>query len=187
MDEYAGIPATDPNSYAYYMKQNFFDQINIDQSNAYLPDGMAADPQAECKRYDAIIKGLGGIDMQVLGIGHNGHVGFNEPGDVFMKDTFYVRLSQNTLEANVKYFESMDAMPKYALTVGLRTIMQARRILIAVSGESKADILHKMLTGPISPRLPASILQLHTNVTLIADKDAISKTMELDPEAVTRA
>jgi glucosamine-6-phosphate deaminase len=169
------------------MKTNFFDHINIDQKNTYLPDGMAKDLDAECRRYDAIIRSLGGIDMQLLGIGHNGHVGFNEPGELFMKDTFCVKLSMDTINANARYFPSPETMPKSALTVGIRTIMQARRIVVAVSGIAKAPVLYKVLSGQITPQVPASILQLHANVTLVADREAVSVTMENDPELITKA
>lgn len=184
LDEYAGIPAESPLSYAYYMKNNFYKHINIDPKNTFIPDGMAQDMEAECRRYDDIIRKLGGIDMQLLGVGHNGHVGFNEPADYFMKNTFVVRLTEDTLKANSKYFPAADEIPEKAVTVGLKSIMQARNIVIAVSGRSKAEVLYKMLTGPVTPQVPASILQLHPATTLIADKDALHVVMEKCPEII---
>ena len=185
LDEYMGIPSTDTHSYAYYMKTNFYEHININQKNTHIPNGMATDIKAECRRYDEMIENLGGIDIQLLGIGHNGHVGFNEPGEIFMKDTYLVNLSEDTINANSRFFENIKQTPEKALTVGLKTIMQAKRIVIAVCGSLKAEILYRMLTGPITPHLPASILQLHSNVTLIADKDALEVTLKKCPEMVT--
>jgi glucosamine-6-phosphate deaminase len=186
LDEYAGLRATDEHSYAYYMKTNLFDQINIDQRQTYLPDGMAQNIEEECRRYDRIIRMLGGIDMQLLGVGQNGHVGFNEPGDVFMKDTFCVTLSELTVRANTRFFESEAEMPKKALTVGIRTIMQAQRIVLAVSGRAKTEILYEILAGPVTPRVPASILQLHSNVTVVADRESLAATLAKEPDFISK-
>jgi glucosamine-6-phosphate deaminase len=186
LDEYVGLPATDAESYAYYMKTNFFDHINIDQRSTYLPNGIAENIEEECRRYDQIIRILGGIDMQLLGVGLNGHVGFNEPGEIFMKDTFCVTLTKNTLHANARFFEREDSMPHKAITVGIRTIMQARRIVLSVSGSAKSEILYRILAGSVTPQVPASILQLHSNVTVVADRDAMAETLLKEPDIITR-
>ena len=142
---------------------------------ANLPNGQAADLAAECKRYNQVIHSQGGIDMQLLGMGHNGHIGFNEPGDTFDLETHVVDLTERTIEANARFFATPNEVPRQALTMGIKTIMQARRILVVVSGEDKADAVKAALTGPVTPKVPASILQLHPNVMLVADKAAMSK------------
>ena len=175
LDEYVGLAPDHDQSYRYFMQSNFFDHINIKPENTNLPNGQAADLAAECKRYNQVIHSQGGIDMQLLGMGHNGHIGFNEPGDTFDLETHVVDLTERTIEANARFFATPNEVPRQALTMGIKTIMQARRILGVVSGEDKADAVKAALTGPVTPKVPASILQLHPNVMLVADKAAMSK------------
>lgn len=172
LDEYVGLSADNTQSYRYYMNINLFNKINIDPLNTYLPDGLASDLQAECSRYDQIISRLGGIDLQLLGIGHDGHIGFNQPGQEFDKMTHVVNLSQLTIKANSRFFESQADVPRQAVTMGIKSIMQARKILVVVSGADKAEILAKVIQGPITPEIPGSIIQLHPDATVIADADA---------------
>ncbi len=175
LDEYYGLDPKHDQSYRYFMQKNFFDHINIDPKNTNVPNGLAADPAAECARYDSIIDGFGGIDLQVLGIGHDGHIGFNEPCEIFPVGTNLVTLQERTIEANARFFSSADEVPKQALTMGMRAIMNARRILVVVNGADKADIVAAAVNGPVTPFVPVSILQLHPNVTLIGDRAAMSK------------
>lgn len=174
LDEYVGLPAGHPQSYAHFMRENFFDHIQIDLRNTHIPNGMAEDGDAECRHYDATIRQLGGIDLQLLGLGPNGHIGFNEPEDVFQKDTHRVALTDATIQANKRFFASEADVPHFAYTMGICGIMQARRIVMVVSGESKANILEQAFFGPVTPRVPASILQLHPDFTLVADEAALS-------------
>lgn len=175
LDEYKGLPKDNDQSYYYFMNHNLFSHINIKPENTNIPNGMADNNEDECNRYNNVIKSLGGIDMQLLGLGGNGHIGFNEPGDVFEKETHCVSLTESTIEANSRFFEDKDKVPRYAFSMGIKSIMQAKRILLVASGESKADPLYKALFGPITPKLPASILQLHNDVTVVADEPALSK------------
>lgn len=174
LDEYVGLSQEHDQSYHYYMKENFFRHINIKPENTNVPDGLVKDTNAECARYDRLIADLGGIDLQLLGIGHTGHIGFNEPDQDFNKMTHKVELKQKTIDANARFFNSADEVPKYALTMGMKAIMQAKKILLVASGESKAEILYRSLFGPVTPAVPASILQLHPDVTIVADKAALS-------------
>lgn len=174
LDEYVGLPAGHPQSYAHFMRENFFDHIQIDLRNTHIPNGMAEDGDAECRHYDATIRQLGGIDLQLLGLGPNVHIGFNEPEDVFQKDTHRVALTDATIQANKRFFVSEEDVPHFAYTMGICGIMQARRIVMVVSGESKANILKQAFFGPVTPRVPASILQLHPDFTLVADEAALS-------------
>jgi glucosamine-6-phosphate deaminase len=167
LDEYCGLGPDDPQSYRYFMNEKLFQNINIDPANTYLPDGLA-DPEQECGRYDALVASLGGVDLQLLGIGHNGHIGFNEPGEAFVMGTNCVDLSEATIQANARFFSNPADVPRRAITMGMRTIMQAKRILLVVSGKDKADILQKALYGPVTPQVPASILQLHPDVIVVA-------------------
>ncbi len=173
LDEYVGLPRDNDQSYYYYMHTNFFDKINIAPENTHLPNGMAADIDAELKAYDELIASMGGIDLQLLGLGHDGHIGFNEPSDHFSKGTNCVALTEMTIEANKRFFASANDVPRKALTMGMREIMQAKKIVFIVSGEDKAEILYKSVYGDITPEVPASILQLHPDVTLIADEAAM--------------
>lgn len=175
LDEYKGLPGDNDQSYRYFMNTHFFDHINIDKSCTYVPDGMELDSQKACDDYNAIISGVGGIDLQLLGMGYNGHIGFNEPCDCFAKGTHCVDLTESTIEANKRFFEKIEDVPRQAYTMGIKNIMMAKKILVVVSGESKADIVKAAFTGPIKPQIPASILQLHPDVTLIGDEAALSK------------
>ncbi len=174
LDEYVGLEPTDDQSYAYFMRDRFFDHVNIDLKNTNVPDGMNPDPAAECARYDALIQSMGGIDLQLLGIGPNGHIGFNEPGDTFSLGTQQIKLTQSTLEANKRFFASIDDVPTHARTMGIRDIMQARRILLVASGENKAQAVKGLLTGAISPQMPCTILQYHPDCIVVADEAALS-------------
>ncbi|MDR0381890.1 MAG: glucosamine-6-phosphate deaminase [Oscillospiraceae bacterium] len=173
LDEYQGLAPDDPQSYARFMRENFFDHINVKLENTHLPDGLAADAERECVRYEAILRNSGGLDMLLLGIGHNGHIGFNEPGSAFEKGTHLVTLTQSTIEANRRFFRSEDDVPRHAYTMGIRSIMQARTIVVIVSGASKAGIVHRAFTGPVTPEVPASVLQLHNDVILVGDREAM--------------
>ena len=174
LDEYVGLGASSEQSYIYFMRHNFFDYININPSNTNVPCGTNPNAEAECKRYDAVIKSLGGIDLQLLGLGPNGHIGFNEPDEYLSMDTHKVNLTESTIQANKRFFENEEDVPKYAYTMGIRNIMHADRVLMVVSGAHKAEILKQAFFGPVTPRVPASILQLHKDFTLVADEDALS-------------
>ncbi|MDR2908289.1 MAG: glucosamine-6-phosphate deaminase [Oscillospiraceae bacterium] len=174
LDEYAGLGPEHPQSYRRFMRENLFDHVNIKPENTYLPDGLAADPQAECDRYEALLSKTGGIDLQLLGLGHNGHIGFNEPDGAFPPRTNYVALTQSTIDANKRFFESESEVPRHAFTMGIGSIMRARHILIIVSGKEKAGIVKEVFSGPVTPKVPGSALQLHNNVTLVGDDAALS-------------
>ena len=174
LDEYVGLAPDAQQSYRYYMDNNFFRSINIKPENTHLPNGLAADKAEECARYDAVIRAYDGIDMQLLGIGHNGHIGFNEPGTAFEKDTHCVSLSESTISANSRFFSNESDVPRFAYTMGIRSIMGARRIMLIASGIGKAQILKDSFTGPVTPQVPASILQMHSDVILVGDKEALS-------------
>lgn len=174
LDEYKGMDGTNEQSYRYFMEKHLFSHVNIDPKRTYLPDGKAADEAAECSRYAALIRELGGVDMQLLGLGHNGHIGFNEPGEAFEKEVHCVQLTETTINANKRFFASADDVPKKAYTMGIKTIMQAKRILVVVSGADKAEAVKKAFFGPVTPQVPGSILQMHNDVTLIADEAAMS-------------
>ena len=175
LDEYKGLNRENDQSYYYFMHQNLFDHVNIQAGNTHLPDGMEPDSEKECARYTELIRSMGGVDLQLLGIGHNGHIGFNEPTDEFEKQVHCVDLTESTIEANKRFFASADDVPRQAYTMGIQTIMQAKKILIVANGEGKADIVQKAFFGPITPQVPASVLQLHGDVTLVADEAALSK------------
>ena len=174
LDEYRGLPKENDQSYYYFMHKNLFDRVNIRSENTNVPNGMEPDAEKECRRYEKLIADLGGIDLQLLGLGHNGHIGFNEPGEAFEKETHCVDLQERTIEANKRFFESADEVPRQAYTMGIKTIMQAKKILVAVSGEDKAEIVKKAFFGPVTPTVPASILQMHNDVTVVADEAALS-------------
>lgn len=174
LDEYKGLPRDNDQSYYYFMHDNLFDHINLPKDHSYLPNGMEPDSEKACSEYNATIKRVGGIDLQLLGLGHNGHIGFNEPGDSFEQETHCVDLTPSTIEANKRFFEKEEDVPRQAYTMGIKTIMQARKVLLIVSGESKAKILRDSLYGPVTPAVPASILQLHNDVTVVADEAAMS-------------
>lgn len=175
LDEYKGLPRTNDQSYYYFMHQHLFERVNIDPERTNVPNGMEPDAEKECGRYEELIRSLGGVDLQLLGLGHNGHIGFNEPGEAFEKETHCVDLTESTIEANKRFFASADDVPKQAYTMGIKTIMQAKKILIVVNGENKADIVERAFFGPVTPEVPASILQLHNDVTLVGDEEALAK------------
>lgn len=175
LDEYKGLPRTNDQSYYYFMHQHLFDRVNIDPERTNVPNGMEPDAEKECGRYEELIRSLGGVDLQLLGLGHNGHIGFNEPGEAFEKETHCVDLTESTIEANKRFFASADDVPKQAYTMGIKTIMQAKKILIVVNGENKAGIVERAFFGPVTPEVPASILQLRNDVTLVGDEAALAK------------
>ena len=174
LDEYVGLAPSHEQSYAYFMHHNFFDFINIKPENVHLPDGLDPDAEGQGEKYDALIRSLGGVDLQLLGIGRDGHIGFNEPCGEFVKGTHCVELTQDTREANARFFGSIDLVPKTAYTMGILDIMQARRVLMIASGSSKAAILKDAFWGPVTPQIPASILQLHPDFTLVVDEEALA-------------
>ena len=174
LDEYLGLAPTHDQSYRYFMQANLFDHVNVPPENTNVPNGLAPDPEAECARYNQVIADLGGIDVQVLGMGHNGHIGFNEPEEAFELETHVVALTDNTIDANARFFASRDEVPRQAITMGIKSIMQARHILVVVSGADKAEIVKRAFFGPVTPKVPASILQMHPHVSLVADEAALS-------------
>ena len=176
LDEYRGLPVTHDQSYRFFMNDNLFHHVNIDLAHTNVPNGMAEDIDAECARYDALVRDLGGADLQLLGMGHDGHIGFNEPCDHFPVGTHLVDLDPMTLEANARFFDNdPKKVPNQAVTMGIGTIMSARKILVVVSGADKAPILAKALLGPVTPEVPASALQLHADVTVVADEAALAE------------
>jgi glucosamine-6-phosphate deaminase len=178
LDEYYGLSKEHDQSYAYFMQENLFKHVGVQAGQLHIPNGLAEDIQAECLNYEAQIKKAGGIDLQLLGIGRNGHIGFNEPDLKFEAKTHLVELDQDTIDANARFFESAAEVPRTALSMGVKTIMHAKKILLLASGASKADALLGMLFGQIKPDLPASALQLHPDVVIIADKEAAAKIMD---------
>lgn len=178
LDEYKGLAPDNDQSYRYFMNTHLFDSINIRKECTYVPDGLEPDSAKACADYNQIIANCGGIDLQLLGLGLNGHIGFNEPSSTFEKETHCVDLSESTIQANSRFFESMDMVPRQAYTMGIKTIMQAKKIVIVVNGKEKAQIVKDAFFGPITPNVPASVLQLHSDVTLVGDKDALSLITE---------
>jgi glucosamine-6-phosphate deaminase len=174
LDEYKGLEPDNPQSYHYFMQENFFKFINISATNAHIPDGMELDIQKACSAHNQIIRRLGGVDLQLLGLGLNGHIGFNEPGASFEKETHCVNLAESTIRANARFFDSPTDVPTQAYTMGIKSIMMAKKILIAVSGIDKAEIVVKSFQGPVTPQVPASILQMHPDVTIVGDVAALS-------------
>ena len=174
LDEYIGMAPDNPQSYHYFMHHNFFDFINIKPENIYIPDGMAKDIVAEGKRYDALIEAKGGIDLQILGIGQNAHIGFNEPDIKFEATTHKVRLDEETIQANSRFFQTEEEVPRYAISMGIKTIMLAKKVVLLANGRNKAEAIYNTVCGSISPSAPASILQLHRDATVIVDKEAAS-------------
>lgn len=178
LDEYRGLTNDHPQSYHYFMKNIFFDHINIDQKNCHVPDGSNPNAKEACSEYDKMVKEAGYCDLQLLGLGQNGHIGFNEPDEIFSKGTHCVNLTHSTIAANSRLFDNEDEVPRQAYTMGVQTIMHARSILMVANGEAKADAVYKMCFGPITPQVPASILQLHTNCVVIADEAALKNCPE---------
>ena len=172
LDEYRGLSPENDQSYRYFMNTNLFDHVNIRKDHTFVPDGLQENSDQACQMYEQIIRDLGGIDLQLLGLGHNGHIGFNEPAEDFPKITHCVDLTESTIQANKRFFEKESDVPRQAYTMGIGTIMSAKKILVVVSGEDKAEILNKIINGPITPQVPASILQLHPDVTIVADNAA---------------
>jgi len=175
LDEYKGLTRDNEQSYYYFMRENLFKHVNIKLENTNIPDGTETDAYKEAARYEEAVKELGGVDLQLLGLGHNGHIGFNEPSDIFPKDTHIVDLQESTIDANKRFFDSVIEVPRQAYTMGIGTIMRAKKILLIISGADKADILHEAICGPVTPQVPASILQLHPDVIIVADEAALSK------------
>lgn len=185
LDEYVGLGEESDQSYVYFMKDNLFGKVDIKLENTNLPNGLAEDVLAECKRYDELIASLGGVDIQVLGIGNNGHIGFNEPSDVFPYGTTVVELTDSTIEANSRFFASRDLVPTKAISMGIGQIMSAKKILLIAMGKAKSEILEAAIFGEVTPRVPASILRFHSGeVTVVADDDALSVIREKHPGAV---
>ena len=178
LDEYVGLGVSNPQSFRHFMNENLFDHINIKPENTHIPNGLADDLIKEVAEYEKRIEMLGGIDMQLLGIGRNAHIGFNEPSDSFATNTHIVNLTQDTREANARFFNSIDEVPTKALTMGIGTIMRAKKIVLVSYGENKADALYKSFFESTNPRVPGSILQYHADVTVVADRAAMSRIID---------
>ena len=174
LDEYKGLSGDNDQSYRYFMNTNLFDHVNIDKARTYVPNGLEEDSEKACADYNEIIRSVGGIDMQLLGIGGNGHIGFNEPADAFSLGTHQVELTDSTRQANRRFFSSLEEVPTHARTMGVRDIMQARKVLMVANGAAKAQAIRDAFFGPVTPHVPASILQLHGDFTLVADEEALS-------------
>lgn len=175
LDEYKGLTRENEQSYYYFMNENLFSKVNINLERTFLPDGTEPDSDKACRDYNKVIADVGGVDLQLLGLGHNGHIGFNEPGMAFEAETHCINLTESTMKANQRFFASMEDVPRQAYTMGIKTIMQAKKILIVVSGADKAAIVKEAFFGPITPKVQASVLQLHNDVTLVADEAALSE------------
>jgi glucosamine-6-phosphate deaminase len=174
LDEYRGLPRDHEQSYWYFMQKNFFGSVNVQPDRIFVPDGANPNAEEACREYDAIIHNVGGIDLQLLGIGQDGHIGFNEPGAAFELGTHCVDLTESTIEANARFFASRDEVPRQAYTMGIKTIMQARKVLMVANGASKAEIVKQAFFGPVTPEVPASILQMHPDFTLVGDLEALA-------------
>lgn len=179
LDEYKGLSGDNDQSYRYFMDTHLFNRVNINKERTFVPDGLEPDSHKACEKYNEIIHSVGRVDLQLLGLGHNGHIGFNEPGEAFEKETHCVELAPSTIEANKRFFASEEDVPKQAYTMGIKTIMHAEKILVVVSGEDKAEAVAKAFAGPITPEVPGSVLQLHPDVILVGDKAALSKLHEM--------
>lgn len=186
LDEYVGLTPDHDQSYAYFMKTNLFDKIDVLPENTNIPSGIAEDPNAERARYDALLDSIGGVDVQVLGIGNNGHIGFNEPDDKFSYGTILVELTDSTIDANQRFFKSREEVPTRAISMGIGHIMTAKTIVLLANGKGKAQILERSLFGDITPEVPASILRFAKDVRVFADKEALSVIMEKHPEAIIK-
>lgn len=174
LDEYIGLPGSDKNSYRYYMNEHLFNHINVKKENTHIPNGEVSNVNQECEDYEGRIQQIGGIDLQILGIGENGHIGFNEPGTAFNSRTHVIGLTEETRQANARYFSSIESVPTHAITMGIGTIMEAKEIVLLASGEKKREAMKKLILGEVTEEFPASILQKHKNVTIIADEAALS-------------
>lgn len=175
LDEYYGLDKENAQSYYYFMMENLFKHVNINKNNIYIPDGRAKDIDNECIEYEFKIKQAGGIDLQLLGIGRNGHIGFNEPDVKFEAQTHLVTLDEDTIEANSRFFTAMEDVPRRAISMGIKTIMHSKKIVLLASGEEKAETINNMINGKITPELPASVLQLHPDVVVLLDEKAASR------------
>lgn len=175
LDEYYGLPGTNPQSYRYFMDINLFNHVNINKYNTHVPNGLSEDTERDCAAYDEAIKASGGIDIQVLGIGSNGHIGFNEPGESFEKCTHLIDLKEETIEANSRFFNSIEEVPTKALTMGIGNIMKSKKILLLASGASKSEAIYHTIHSKVQPEIPSTILQFHNDVTIIVDKEAAKK------------
>ncbi len=184
LDEYCGLSPDHDQSYRYFMDKHLFESVNIRREETHVPDGLTEDMEQEGLKYDKLVETYGGIDLQLLGIGNTGHIGFNEPEEFFPKETHKVKLAQRTIDANARFFNSADDVPKYAITMGMQTIMNSKKILLVANGEGKAGILYEACFGPVTPKVPASILQLHPDVVVVADEAAASVILQKAPEAV---
>lgn len=178
LDEYKGLSGDHDQSYRYFMNDNLFNHVNIDKSRTSVPNGLEEDAAKACADYDAVIESVGGVDLQLLGIGGNGHIGFNEPAEEFKVGTHCVKLTESTIEANARFFESIDDVPKYAYTMGIGNIMNAKTVLLIASGKNKAQAVYDSFFGPVTPHVQAYILQLHRDAIIIADEDALSLARE---------
>ena len=172
LDEYFGLGKSDTQSYHHFMKENLFNHINIDENNTNIPSGIANDIKEECQRYDKLIEDNGGIDIQILGIGSNAHIAFNEPSDTFKMGTYLVDLTESTIEANSRFFDSKDKVPTKAITMGVGSIFKAKKIILLASGKNKAEAVYNTIHGDINPNVPSSILKLHPDVTLLLDEES---------------
>jgi glucosamine-6-phosphate deaminase len=180
LDEYYNLPKENDQSYHYFMYKNLFNHININPANIHIPNGMTNDVEAECERYDSLIKEAGGVDIQVLGIGNNAHIGFNEPTVNFEKGTHLVELEESTIEANSRFFDNIEDVPKKAITMGVGSIFKSKKIMLIATGENKAEAIYNTVYGKVVPEVPASILQFHSDIVLILDKDAAKLLKEED-------
>lgn len=174
LDEYVGLDHAHPQSYYYFMMDNLFRHINVPEDHIHVLSGTAADPEAECAAYEKAIEAAGGIDLQILGIGRNGHIAFNEPADIFPAVTHVVDLTPSTIEANTRFFSSADEVPRQAVSMGIGSIMKARSIVLIATGADKAEAVKALVQGPVDPHCPASILQLHPDTTIMLDAAAAS-------------
>lgn len=170
LDEYVGLSGEHPQSYRYFMNDNLYSKVNLASNNTHIPNGLANDPEEESRRYEQLLNSLGGIELLVLGIGNNGHIAFNEPSDSFDKETHVVKLTEDTRKVNGRFFDSIDEVPYYAISMGMASIMRARSIILLASGQVKKKILYESINGPITPRVPASVLQLHPNLIVVTDQ-----------------
>lgn len=178
LDEYVGLPVEHPESYRSFMDHHLFDKVDINKANTNVPNGLAEDLDAFCAQYDQMMEDMGGVDLQLLGMGHNGHIGFNEPGDAFDLGTHVAELQPVTLQANARFFDDdVSKVPTHAISMGIKNIMHAKKIVVVVSGEEKAQAVYNSVRGPVTPQVPGSILQLHPDVTIVGDKAALSLLM----------
>ena len=183
LDEYVGLEPTHPQSYRHFMDKNLFDHVNINKANTHVPDGMADDPEFFCTLYEELIDDVGGVDFQVLGIGSNGHIAFNEPGSSLGSRTRVVDLTESTIDDNARFFDARSDVPREAITMGVGTVLEAERIILVASGANKADAVAKAIEGPITASVPASALQLHPDVTFVLTKDAAAKLRIVKPKS----